>query len=154
MSFYKTVTTDNDAIYIPPKTFVETTDKAIVDNFEISTDYEDPFLKKYNLKKKRSRSAPKKSTRSSSFSSFKAPVPKPPKKTKKKVKITWPSVIYHGWINKNQQVFQKTIILSVEEQQEKITIGESFKNVKLINVWEDSVRLSFKDSIKIYQIHK
>lgn len=63
--------------------------------------------------------------------------------------INFPIVIYHGLVNGNNM---KSYIISVQNQQEIVKIGETFLNVKLISANAKQIAVAHKGTRKIIKL--
>ena len=73
------------------------------------------------------------------------------KKTKNDAQITksFPSIIYHGLVKGNSI---KSYIISVQNRQEMVEIGQTFLNVKLISANDREITILHKNSRKTIKI--
>ena len=101
-----------------PKAKIET------DTFSIQTVNRDPFLGTLLVKKKST-----------------------PKKIKPKTPLIWKPIIYHGIIS-NQNNKAKVFIISIENQQHLIKVGQTINEIKLVRGNNNSVLLSYKGEKK------
>lgn len=110
----------------------------LTDTLRLNLAYSDPFLGRSLIRFEQSQSSlPKPLTvpLSSSVSYS------PPKTTIEPVKIIWPRLKYGGTINKNA-------LLKVNNSQYILNVGEEVEGLKVLQIQEDSLRLSYKNEKK------
>lgn len=77
--------------------------------------------------------------------------PTPKKEKIKKEIVRWPTVAYKGWIKK-QLGYKNSAFLEINGVQEKVSEGKSLDKIKLIKVWQDSILVSYKDSMRYLKL--
>lgn len=114
----------NGDVNFKPKTRIEN------DTFSIKTVNRDPFLGTLLIKKKSK-----------------------PRRTKPKEPFIWKPVIYHGIIS-NQNSKTKVYIVSIDNQQHLMKLGQVVNEVKLIRGNKNSIIVSYKGDRKPFQKHE
>lgn len=104
-----------------------------VERQALSLDYQDPF----GLEIEKSKSAKRKNTRA---------------RTRSRNKVHWPELKYIGLVDA-KSTGKKITIVSIEQKQHFFELDQTLEDVKLLKVWNDSIRVSYQDSL-IKVVHK
>lgn len=61
--------------------------------------------------------------------------------------VKWPTIKYFGFI-KNSKKGRKLVLLKINKKTVKLTINESYKSLQVLSIYQDSVKVKYKDEIK------
>lgn len=122
-----------------PVKLSESVTQGIPDTLKLKLNYEDPFLKKENA---RYSFTPKSKTNTGTKKASKKLT-----NTKEVKEVTWPDVSYLGMIH-NQITGKKLALFNVNGAELMLELGKQENEIKLLNVYKDSVKVSYKGNAK------
>lgn len=112
------------------------------DTFQLNLTNSDPFLKGIHYKKKQTNS----SNQSNTFLNKKRII-KPSNNNTTKIK-SWPKLSYYGYVKNKSKGKKQACLVEINNVVHKMSIGDEFYSVKLINVFKDSIIVSFEKELK------
>ncbi|MFK8101600.1 MAG: hypothetical protein AB8G15_03715 [Saprospiraceae bacterium] len=135
---YKKVYPDND-FFIPPTSNFALEENIAADSFQLLVNYRDPFLED-KIKQRQKPTKPERQVN----------VLQPTKKfnVAKSKKVTFPKLTYKGSIYLESG--RKVALVSFNKQMVNLGLGESFEEITLLAIQEDSIRLRFEGQEKTF----
>jgi len=127
---------DQQEHYLP---FSKNVSDTIEDGYTLLADYHDPFGTEYARPKVPVQDKTKIQTRNASTIR---------RRTTRTQRIQWPNVEYLGVIMNEKQ---KVALLKIESVNIIMKTGEVSKELKLLKIYDDSVKLEFCDEKKVYR---
>lgn len=130
---YQKMNPDN-SFFIPPANSFVLEDKTSIDSFKLLVNYRDPFLEDRLQLPQKEKIKPRRQIN----------VPVPPQQNievKKKAPVQFPEINYKGSIYLKSG--RKAALLTIDRQIMNLGLGESYNEIYLMKIHEDSIRLRF-----------
>lgn len=129
---------DNKHVYTSNSEYELEDDELLKDSLHFETlyfDFSDPFLNRKIIQTKYNR-ATKQSNQQPIRYHKKKIVPQ------RNIPVSWPNIIYGGTINKSKA------LITINNELEILHVNDDFQSIKILQIYEDSIKVKLKEEIK------